>query len=166
MNHNWKQLYIQFAYVCAVCAYTFVMTVLIAKTINYIPGLHLRADDEAETLGMDEDQVCTLLPYAPPSRFADHNFPMEIRLESSRQTISKFGETTQTGPHGPTSTPGPPSLWTLVQKRITSIRIRSRRVLGMLRRRWGVVWRVYGKTITRTITKRTRMGMGRMEMGW
>lgn len=57
LNHNWKQLYIQFAYVCAVCAYTFFMTVLIAKTINCIPGLHLRADDEAETLGMDEDQI-------------------------------------------------------------------------------------------------------------
>lgn len=33
------------------------MTVVIAKTINIIPGLHLRADGEAEALGMDEDQV-------------------------------------------------------------------------------------------------------------
>lgn len=55
------------------------MTVLIAKTINFIPGLHLRADDEAETLGMDEDQVRTLFAFVPPScRFADHTFMVVV----------------------------------------------------------------------------------------
>lgn len=58
LDHNWKQLYIQVAYICAACAYTFVMTALIAKAIDIIPGCRLRASDVAEVLGMDEDQVC------------------------------------------------------------------------------------------------------------
>lgn len=33
------------------------MTALIAKIIDIIPGLHLRASVEAEGLGMDDDQV-------------------------------------------------------------------------------------------------------------
>lgn len=57
IDHNWKQLYKQLAYVCAVSAYSFVVTALIAKGIDLIPGLHLRATDESERLGMDDDQV-------------------------------------------------------------------------------------------------------------
>lgn len=57
VNHNWKQLYIQFAYIVAVTAYSFVMSAVIAFAINKIPGLHLRASEEAELLGMDDDQL-------------------------------------------------------------------------------------------------------------
>ncbi|KAI5123739.1 hypothetical protein M0805_000332 [Coniferiporia weirii] len=57
LDHNWKQLYIQFAYVCAACGYSFVMTALLAKAIDMIPGLHLRASGEAERMGMDDDQI-------------------------------------------------------------------------------------------------------------
>ncbi|THH12831.1 hypothetical protein EW146_g7326 [Bondarzewia mesenterica] len=57
LDHNYKQLYIQFAYVCATVGYTFVMTALITKGVDMIPGLHLRADESAEALGMDEDQI-------------------------------------------------------------------------------------------------------------
>ncbi|KAA1468454.1 ammonium transporter [Dentipellis sp. KUC8613] len=55
VDHNWKQLYIQFAYICAVCGYTFVVTALIAKALDLTIGL--RATEDAETLGMDEDQI-------------------------------------------------------------------------------------------------------------
>lgn len=57
VDHNWKQLYIQVAYIVAVCAYTFVVTILICYVINIIPGLHLRANEKAELLGMDDDQL-------------------------------------------------------------------------------------------------------------
>jgi len=57
MDHNWKQLYIQFAYICAVTAYSFVVTAAIAKGIDMIPGLHLRGTPESEKLGMDEIEV-------------------------------------------------------------------------------------------------------------
>ncbi|KAL1597109.1 low affinity high capacity ammonium permease [Paraconiothyrium brasiliense] len=55
--HNWKQLYIQFAYIVACTAYSFVVSALIAFAIDKIPGLHLRASEEAELLGMDDDQL-------------------------------------------------------------------------------------------------------------
>ncbi|KAH0838634.1 ammonium transporter [Lanmaoa asiatica] len=57
IDHNHKQLFIQFAYVCATCAYTFVVTANIAKVINIIPGLHLRATSEGESLGLDEVEI-------------------------------------------------------------------------------------------------------------
>ncbi|KAK7907873.1 hypothetical protein PG985_015176 [Apiospora marii] len=57
VDHNWKQLYIQIAYVVACTAYSFVVSAIIAKIIDVIPGLHLRASEEAELLGMDDDQL-------------------------------------------------------------------------------------------------------------
>lgn len=57
LNHRWKQLYIQFAYVCACTVYTFVVTLIICYAINFIPGLKLRASEQAELLGMDDDQL-------------------------------------------------------------------------------------------------------------
>ena len=55
--HNWKQLYIQIAYIVATSAYAFVVSAIIAYAINAIPGLKLRASEEAELLGMDDDQL-------------------------------------------------------------------------------------------------------------
>ncbi|KAI0035285.1 ammonium transporter [Vararia minispora EC-137] len=57
VDHNWKQMYMQIAYIAAACGYTFVVTALIAKAVDLVPGLHLRASEEAEGLGMDEDQI-------------------------------------------------------------------------------------------------------------
>jgi Amt family ammonium transporter len=57
VDHNWKQLYKQFAYVCAGCGYTFVMTALLAKGVDLVPGLQLRSTPDAERLGMDEVEV-------------------------------------------------------------------------------------------------------------
>jgi len=54
---NWKQMYIQIAYIVACTAYSFVMSALIAFAIDKIPGLKLRASEEAELLGMDDDQL-------------------------------------------------------------------------------------------------------------
>lgn len=57
IEHNWIQLGQQVAYIVACTVYAFVVSALIAFTINKIPGLHLRASDEAELLGMDDDQL-------------------------------------------------------------------------------------------------------------
>lgn len=57
LNHNYKQLYIQIAYIVACVAYSFVVSAALAYLINFIPGLHLRASEEAELLGMDDDQL-------------------------------------------------------------------------------------------------------------
>jgi Amt family ammonium transporter len=57
IQHNWKQLYIQFAYVVACSAYAFAISALIAFVINFVPGLKLRASDESELLGMDDSEL-------------------------------------------------------------------------------------------------------------
>jgi Amt family ammonium transporter len=57
IQHNWKQLYMQIAYIVAATAYSFVVSTILAFGINLIPGLHLRASEEAELLGMDDDQL-------------------------------------------------------------------------------------------------------------
>lgn len=54
---NYRQFYIQLAYVVACTGYAFVMSAILAYGINLIPGLHLRASEEAELLGMDDDQL-------------------------------------------------------------------------------------------------------------
>ncbi|ANB11033.1 ammonium permease MEP3 [Sugiyamaella lignohabitans] len=57
MSHNWKQLYKQFAYLCACMGYCFVVTLLICYAVNYIPGCHLRVTEDGERGGIDEDQI-------------------------------------------------------------------------------------------------------------
>ncbi|KAK9474947.1 ammonium transporter AmtB-like domain-containing protein [Dipodascopsis tothii] len=57
LNHNYRQLYVQIAYVLACAGYTFVVTALICLVLNRIPMLQLRATEEAEVKGMDEDQI-------------------------------------------------------------------------------------------------------------
>lgn len=57
LNRNYAQLYIQVAYIVAVTGYAFVMSAILAFLINLVPGLHLRASEEAELLGMDDDQL-------------------------------------------------------------------------------------------------------------
>lgn len=63
LDSHWKQLYIQFAYICATVAYSFVVTALIAKTIDMIPGLQLRISEEGESLGVDEMEVSSLMDF-------------------------------------------------------------------------------------------------------
>lgn len=57
LDQNWKQLYIQVAYVVACTGYAFTVSAILAYVINFIPGLKLRASEEAELLGMDDDQL-------------------------------------------------------------------------------------------------------------
>lgn len=53
----WVALGKQIAFIVACSAWTFVVSALIAYGINFIPGLKLRASEEAELLGMDDDQL-------------------------------------------------------------------------------------------------------------
>lgn len=56
LDHNYKLIGWQIAAVVTASAYAFVMSAVIAKIIDLIPGLKLRASEEAELLGMDDDQ--------------------------------------------------------------------------------------------------------------
>jgi Amt family ammonium transporter len=68
MNHNYALLYKQVCYVLATTGYTFVVTALIAKGVDAIPGLRLRAGPVAETLGMDEVEVGSFA-FPPKNRY-------------------------------------------------------------------------------------------------
>lgn len=57
INHNWKQMYKQIAYIGAVVGYCCVVTALLCFVLDKIPYCKLRADEEAEEAGMDEDQI-------------------------------------------------------------------------------------------------------------
>lgn len=57
IQRNFKQLYIQFAYIVACTAYGFAISAVLAFGINFIPGLRLRASEEAELLGMDDTEL-------------------------------------------------------------------------------------------------------------
>ncbi|KAF7339983.1 Ammonium transporter [Mycena venus] len=56
VDRNWRQLYMQVAYIVAVSAYTFIVTAALAKAIDFV-GLRLRITPEEERLGMDEVEV-------------------------------------------------------------------------------------------------------------
>ncbi|ODV78471.1 ammonium transporter [Suhomyces tanzawaensis NRRL Y-17324] len=57
IDHNWKQLYIQIAYILATAGYSAGVTAILCFVIDKIPGLHLRIDYNAEEVGVDEDQI-------------------------------------------------------------------------------------------------------------
>lgn len=57
IDHDWALLGKQIAYIAAASAWAFVVSALIAFVIDKIPGLKLRASEEAELLGMDDDQL-------------------------------------------------------------------------------------------------------------
>jgi ammonium transporter, Amt family len=57
INHNYKQLYKQLAYALAASVWSFGISIVLALMVDRIPGLKLRASEEAELLGMDDDQL-------------------------------------------------------------------------------------------------------------
>jgi Amt family ammonium transporter len=50
---NWVQLGKQVAWIAVGVSWTFVVTYAIMFVINLVPGLHFRASEEAEVVGMD-----------------------------------------------------------------------------------------------------------------
>ncbi|PBP25409.1 methylammonium permease 2 [Diplocarpon rosae] len=57
MNHHWVQLGYQVADSVAGAAYSFFGTCIILFVMNLIPGLSLRASEEAEILGIDDAEI-------------------------------------------------------------------------------------------------------------
>lgn len=57
VNQHWIQLGYQLADSVAGGCYSFVVTTLILFILNLTPGLHLRATEEAEILGIDDAEI-------------------------------------------------------------------------------------------------------------
>ncbi|EGG01591.1 uncharacterized protein MELLADRAFT_24225, partial [Melampsora larici-populina 98AG31] len=56
VDHNWKQLYKQLAWVIAGFAWSFIMTYILMYFINLLPHFQFRIDEEGEVVGTDVDQ--------------------------------------------------------------------------------------------------------------
>ena len=105
---NYRQLYIQVAYIVACSVYAFVVSAILAYIVNFIPGLKLRASEEAELLGMDDDQLGEFaydyvevrrdyLAWTPSSKDqhgVDPDMPQEHRhgIEEHSAMIKKAGD--------------------------------------------------------------------------
>jgi len=57
LDHNYRQLGIQLADSVSGLAYSFVMTTIICWIMHFIPGLQLRASEEAEIIGIDDAEM-------------------------------------------------------------------------------------------------------------
>jgi Amt family ammonium transporter len=57
LDHHYVQLGYQLADSCAGVSYSFVMTTIILWIMHFIPGLRLRASEEAEILGIDDAEM-------------------------------------------------------------------------------------------------------------
>jgi Amt family ammonium transporter len=112
---NYRQFYIQLAYIVACTGYAFVMSAILAYAVNFIPGLHLRASEEAELLGMDDDQLGEFaydyvevrrdyLAWTPSSKDqtgVDPEMPQEMRHGIGEHSkMLKNGDTTSSGSGG------------------------------------------------------------------
>ncbi|KAF9894701.1 hypothetical protein FE257_006591 [Aspergillus nanangensis] len=56
IDGNGVQVGKQIAEICAISSYSFVVSAILLYILKYIPGLGLRVDEEAEMLGLDQDQ--------------------------------------------------------------------------------------------------------------
>jgi Amt family ammonium transporter len=56
-NRHWIQMGYQVAYICATCAYAFVVSAIILYAMNMIPWLRLRVSHDAEMEGIDEAEL-------------------------------------------------------------------------------------------------------------
>ncbi|KIW67898.1 hypothetical protein PV04_07113 [Phialophora macrospora] len=57
LNHHWIQLAYQLCDGVTGMAYSFVLSCIILFILNFIPGLHLRASEQEEIMGMDETEI-------------------------------------------------------------------------------------------------------------
>ncbi|KAM0755731.1 ammonium transporter MEPa [Meredithblackwellia eburnea MCA 4105] len=89
INKYYRQLGIQLANAVTIVAYTAVMTLIILVIIDYIPGCSLRASEEAEIIGIDEDQ-CGEAGYD----YAYINRDVENPTEHAEWVKEKSGPTT------------------------------------------------------------------------
>jgi Amt family ammonium transporter len=56
IDGNGVQVGKQFAEIASVSSYAFTVSLILCYVLKYVPGMHLRVSDEAETVGLDFDQ--------------------------------------------------------------------------------------------------------------
>jgi len=100
INHNYIQLAYQLADSVAILSYAFTVTLILLVILDYIPGCSLRVSEEAELIGLDEDQIGEMgYDYVAVRRDVDyhhHNFPSSAKM-SPNGSVHDPEKTTATG---------------------------------------------------------------------
>ncbi|KAK4949890.1 ammonium transporter Amt1 [Elasticomyces elasticus] len=103
INHHYIQLAYQLCDGVTGMAYSFVLSCLILFLINFIPGLHLRASEQEEMMGMDETEVGEFAyDYVEVSRDVLHAVE-HSHVPTHRDTPSSDGEVNFEKPADPTA---------------------------------------------------------------
>lgn len=90
LNHNWVQLPIQLADSFAGGTYSFACTCAILFVMNLIPGLRLRASEEAEILGMDDAEIGEFAyDYVELTREVVNDVEMEVGAAEAASIFSE-----------------------------------------------------------------------------
>ena len=98
LNQNYIQLAKQLADSVAGLAYSFLGTCIILLLINFIPGLHIRASEEDEIMGIDDAEigefaVCSTLlslDFGGGGEDFGPRFPAQLLTFSDSMTMSSY----------------------------------------------------------------------------
>ncbi|KAI8635174.1 ammonium transporter [Xylariaceae sp. FL1651] len=104
VNHNWIQLAYQLADSVAGGVYSFGGTCIILFVINLIPGLKIRATEEAEILGIDDAEIGEFAyDYVELTREVlndvENDDVSRYSMEGNRNARSFAGQSTSQSPH-------------------------------------------------------------------
>ncbi|EXJ71225.1 uncharacterized protein A1O5_05031 [Cladophialophora psammophila CBS 110553] len=106
LNHHWIQLAYQLCDGVTGMAYSFVVSCAILFVLNFIPGLHLRASEQEEIMGMDETEIGEFAyDYVELSRDVVNGLEQDTPVH--REVPSSDGEHPEK-PHQPANLPHSP----------------------------------------------------------
>jgi Amt family ammonium transporter len=110
LNHHYIQLAYQLCDGVTGMAYSFVLSCIILFVINFIPGLHLRASEQEEIMGMDETEIGEFAyDYVELSRDVVQGVDDSTSTPQHRGTTDLEGGLHEEKPAQPISSPAAPA---------------------------------------------------------
>ena len=106
LDRHWVQLAYQLADSACGGAYSFAVTCLILLALNVVPGLQIRADEDAEILGIDDTEIGEFaydyveLTREVPSD-VDADVAAAVAVAAERDAMSRYSDATSTRPFDP-----------------------------------------------------------------
>ncbi|KAF8629378.1 hypothetical protein AX17_005674 [Amanita inopinata Kibby_2008] len=96
IDHHWVQLGIQLADSSSGLGYSFVVTTIILWVMHFIPGLRLRASEEAEILGIDDAEMGEFAyDYVGLEQEIGHVVQVTTNTESLQRSVAETSSGTE-----------------------------------------------------------------------
>lgn len=105
LDRHWKQLGFQIADSVVGLSYSFGMTTIILWIMHFIPGLSLRASEEAQIVGIDDSEMGEFA-----YNFSDQRYPETIQLQPGPSTSGNPDQVSVSGPNASFGTVENPSI--------------------------------------------------------